>query len=70
MNDKRLDIRNICQQREYLQTVYKPECFFLSALYLKGKDGRSSIREILLIELMVILRIINSVLFCFYYQSL
>ena len=47
MNHQRLDIRDICKQRENLQMINKCMCFLLTALDLKGKDAAAAVREIL-----------------------
>ena len=53
MDDQALNVSNICQQREDLQLVDKLECCFLAALDIKGEDGRTAVREVLLVQCMV-----------------
>lgn len=39
MNDKALHIGNICQQREYLQTVYECPCLLFTTTYVEREYG-------------------------------
>ena len=53
MDNQTLNVSNVCQQREDLQLVDKLECCFLAALDIKGEDGRTAVREVLLVQCMV-----------------
>ena len=54
MDNQRLDVRNVCQNREDLQAVNKLLCFLLSALDIEGEDRTGTVREILLIQLLIL----------------
>lgn len=53
MDNERLHVGNVCQQREDLKLVNEGPCFFLATFYLDGKDAAAAIGEELRIELMV-----------------
>ena len=55
MDHQALDIGHICQQREDLQGINELPGFFLTALNLEGEDRTSTIGEVLLIKLMVVM---------------
>ena len=48
MDHKRLDVRDVCQQREDLQRVDESVGFLLPALDVEGEDGRTSVGEVFL----------------------
>ena len=50
MYDKALDIGNICQKREQLQTFGKLLGILRASLDIKGKNGAGSLGEIAVIE--------------------
>ena len=50
MDDQRLDVCDIREQREDLQRVDESVGFFFTALDIKGKDRGAAVREILLIQ--------------------
>ena len=47
VDDQRLDVGYVGQQREDLQGVDEPEGFLLAALDLEGEDGAAAVREVL-----------------------
>lgn len=53
MDNKALDIRNICEQREDFEAINELMCFGYAALDLKGEDRRAAVWEILLIQCVV-----------------
>ena len=53
MDNKALNIRNICKQRKDLQVVDELVSFFLSAFDLECEDRCSTIREIFFIKCMI-----------------
>ena len=53
MDDQRLHVRDVCQQRENLQIVNKPKCGFLPALDFEREDARAAVREVALVERVV-----------------
>ena len=55
MDHQTLYISYVSQQREYLQSVDKFPGLFLSALNLKGEDRSTTVGEVLLVELVVVM---------------
>ena len=53
MDDQRLHVRDVCQQRENFQVVDEPERGFLPALDFEREDARAAVREVALIERVV-----------------
>ena len=53
MDDKRLNVRNVCEKREYLKPVNERLSLFCAALDLKRKDGRAPVGEVLFVQRMV-----------------
>lgn len=53
MDDQRLHVRDVCQQRENLQIVNEPKCGFLPALDFEREDARAAVREVALVERVV-----------------
>ena len=53
MDNKTLNIRNVCKKGENLQVIDKFPCLLASALDIEGKDRSSAVREIFLIERMI-----------------
>ena len=50
MDHQALDVRHIRQEGEDLQTIDERVCFLLAAFDAEGEDGRSAVREILLVQ--------------------
>ena len=53
VNHQRFHVSHVGKQREYLERVDELPRSFLSAIYLESEDGCCSLREELLIYLMV-----------------
>ena len=54
MDDKRLHICHVCQKREQLQIITELLGCLLAALDLEGEDGTASVREIFLIQCLLL----------------
>ena len=53
VNHEALHVGNVCKQAENLQAIDELEGFFLAALDIERKDGAATIREVLLVKLVV-----------------
>ena len=53
VNDKALDVCNVCKKRKDLEAINKLVCLTLTALDLKGEDRSTTVREILFIECVI-----------------
>ena len=50
VDDKALDVRDVCEQRDDLEIVDESPRLFPAAFDLKGEDRRAAVGEILLIQ--------------------
>ena len=69
MDNKALNIRNICKQRKDLQVVDELVSFFLSAFDLECEDRCSTIREIFFIKCMIRIREVFYYFLCIFYMT-
>ena len=53
MDNQRLHVSHISQQRKYLQVVNEVECFLLRAVNLKGKYRASTVGEVAFVQVVV-----------------
>ena len=67
MNGKGLHICYVCKQREQLKVIDEFLCFFCTTLDLKCKDRTATIREILLVECLLLRVFGNGWMVYFFY---